>query len=133
MARADDCASFQRKASRFPKNWRKQYPKSQKEVATLSPNTVLKWSRALQAAFERANRNAGRKWVRGVVDEQKLLTDNPWKQFTWIDGTRKPIRQFDAAELLSFARLPGKPVVGHDRLPPRLPRFACGLGAAGPK
>jgi hypothetical protein len=101
-ARPDDCAAFQRQALTLPKNWRKQYPNSKKKVATLSPNTVLKWSRALQAAFDRANRNAGRKSVRGVVDGQKLLTENPWKQFTWIDGTRKPIRQFDGAELLSL-------------------------------
>lgn len=101
-AQDDDCAAFQRKALTLPRNWRKKYPKSQKEVATLSPNTVLKWSRALQAAFDRGNRNAGRKSVRGVVDEQKLLTENPWKQFTWIDGISKPIRQFDAVELLSL-------------------------------
>lgn len=63
---------------------------------------MLKWSRALQAAFERANRTAGKKCVRGVVGENKLLTDNPWKQFTWIEGTNRPIRQFDGEELLSF-------------------------------
>ena len=40
--------------------------------------------------------------MRGVVDEAKLLSANPWKQFTWIDGTRRPIRQFDGDELLSF-------------------------------
>ncbi|MBL8797639.1 MAG: hypothetical protein JNM56_27310 [Planctomycetia bacterium] len=101
-ARVDDCAIFQRKALMLPKNWRKQYPNSQQEVASLSPNTVLKWSRALQAAFDRACRSAGRKSVRGVVEEQKLLTENPWKQFTWIEGTRKPIRQFDGTELLAL-------------------------------
>jgi hypothetical protein len=102
LATADDCAAFQRKAMTLPKNWRKQYPRSKKEVERLSANTVLKWSRALQAAFERANRNAGRKSVRGIVEEHKLLSANPWKQFTWIDGTKRPIRQFDANELLSF-------------------------------
>ncbi len=101
-ATADDCAAFQRKALTLPKNWRKQYPNSKKDVEHLAANTVLKWSRALQAAFERANRNAGKKSVRGVVEENKLLAANPWKQFTWIGGTKRPIRQFDGDELLSF-------------------------------
>jgi hypothetical protein len=68
---------------------------------TISPNTALKWSRMLQAAFQRANRNAGKKCVRGVVAEDKLLTVNPWTQFTWVEGTDTPIRQFDAGELVS--------------------------------
>src|SRR5205807_1893193 len=50
----------------------------------ISPNTVLKWSRTLQAAFQRVNRSAGKKCVRGVVAEAKLITENPWAQFTWI-------------------------------------------------
>jgi GNAT superfamily N-acetyltransferase len=69
---------------------------------TISSNTVLKWSRMLQAAFQRANRNAGKKCVRGVVAEDKLLTANPWTQFTWVEGTDTPIRQFDAGELVSI-------------------------------
>jgi hypothetical protein len=101
---ADDCAAFQRKALTLPKNWRQQHPKGKKpdEAPRISPNTVLKWSRALQAAFERANRSAGRKCVRGVVDEAKLLTVNPWNQFDWIEGVEKPVRQFDTDELLGF-------------------------------
>ena len=45
-ATADDCAAFQRQALALPKNWRKQYPNSKKNVNHLSANTVLKWSRA---------------------------------------------------------------------------------------
>lgn len=104
LATADDCASFQRKALALPKNWRHQYPKSKKDVERLSPSTVFKWSAALQAAFERVNRNAGKTCVRGVVDERKLLTENPWKQFTWIEPRERPIRQFDGDELLSFLK-----------------------------
>lgn len=105
LATPDDCAAFQRNALNFPKNWRQQYPKGQKDVDCISPNTVLKWSRSLQAAFERANRNAlKRKCVRGVVDERKLLLQNPWNQFPWIEGTKRPIRQFDEAELLSLLK-----------------------------
>jgi hypothetical protein len=63
---------------------------------------VLKWSVALQAAWERASRSGGKKCIRGVVDERKLLTDNPWKQFPWIEGFDRPIRQFDQEELLSL-------------------------------
>jgi integrase len=102
LARADDCAAFQRKALTMPKNWRHDYPKGRKEVELISPNTVLKWSRSLQAAFERANLNAGRRCVRGVVDERKLLTQNPWRQFQWIEGVEHALRQFDGDELLSF-------------------------------
>ena len=71
-ATADDCASFQREALKKPKNWRQQHPKSRKDVACLSANTVLKWSRSLQAAFERANRNAGKKCVRGGCLHQQV-------------------------------------------------------------
>jgi len=104
LATADDCAAFQRKALTLPKNWRQRHPKGKKpeEAERVSPNTVLKWSRALQAAFDRANRNAGRKCVRGVVDEKRLLSVNVWNQFDWIEGTEKPIRQFDPDELLGF-------------------------------
>jgi integrase len=101
-ATPDDCARFQREALTRPKNWRAQHPKSKKTDATVSPNTVLKWSRMLQAAFDRVNRNAGRKCVRGVVPEGKLLAANPWSQFTWIEGADRPIRQFDPTELLSL-------------------------------
>ncbi|HTU20215.1 MAG TPA: hypothetical protein VMG10_19275 [Gemmataceae bacterium] len=103
-APADVCAAFQRKALTLPKNWRSQYPKSKKteEVQCIGANTIIKWSRSLQAAFHRANRNAGRKCVRGVVAGEKLLTENPWTQFTWIEGNARPIRQFDREELLSL-------------------------------
>jgi integrase len=104
-ATADECAAFQRKAKTLPKNWRQKYPKGKKpeEVSLLSPNTILKWSRSLQAAFERANRNAPqKKCVRGVVPETKLLSANPWNQFNWIEGREKPIRQFEHTEIESF-------------------------------
>jgi integrase len=57
---------------------------------------------ALQAAWERASRAGGKKCVRGVVDERKLMPDNPWKHFPWIEGYERPIRQFDGDELLSL-------------------------------
>lgn len=127
-ATPDDCAQFQREALQRPRNWRKpsgpeeveeptpakkrRPSKTQKrrllagqekpEVRYISPNTVLKWSRMLQAAFERVNRHAGKKCVRGVVPEAKLLTANPWTQFTWVEGTKTPIQHFDADELLGF-------------------------------
>lgn len=102
LATTDDCAAFQRKALALPKNWRLKYPKSKKNAKTISPNTILKWTRALQAAFDRANKNAGRKCVRGVVPESKLLTQNPWNQFPWIEGRERPLRQFDSNELLAL-------------------------------
>jgi integrase len=101
-ATSDHCAAFQRQALTLPKNWRKQYPKSKKTEECISPNTVLKWSRCLQSAFERVNRSAGRKCVRGIVAEGKLLAANPWNQFTWIEGRAVAIRQFDASELLGL-------------------------------
>ena len=63
---------------------------------------MLKWSVALQAAFERASKGAGKKCVRGVVPESKLLSENPWRSFTWIEGSQKKLRQFDYSELLSL-------------------------------
>ena len=103
LATPDDCERFQTEALSKPRNWRKQYPKSRKEgVRFIAPNTVVKWSRELQAAFERANRNAGKKCVRGVVDPAKLLESNPWKQFTWIDGTLPHKRRFSSDELVAL-------------------------------
>lgn len=103
LATPDDCERFQREALNRPRNWRRRYPKGKKTTACLSPNTVLKWSRSLQAAFERVNRNAGRRrCVRGVVDASRLLTANPWNQFNWIEGVQRPIRQFDSEELLAL-------------------------------
>jgi integrase len=101
-ATSADCERFQREALGKPKNWRQQHPKSKKDVTTVSANTVLKWSRSLQASFERASRNAGKKCVRSVVPDSKLLDSNPWNLFTWIEGFEKPVRQFDSSELLSF-------------------------------
>jgi len=104
LATPDDCERFQRNALEKPKNWRVRYADNMKQIVTekLSPNTVLKWSVALQAAYERANRNGGKKCVRGVVPEAKLLTENPWKNFTWIEGFQRKLRQFDHTELLSL-------------------------------
>jgi integrase len=102
QATAGICEAFQQKALTLPKNWRKLHPKSKKNVACISPNTVLKWTRSLQAGFERATRTAGKKCVRSVVDEKTLLHANPWNQFKWIERVKKPVRHFDVAELLSF-------------------------------
>jgi integrase len=98
-ATPDDCERFQSTALALPKDWLRRHD-SESKAPHYSPNTVIKWSRELQAAFERANRNAGRKCVRGVVDERRLLTENPWHRFTWIAGIERPIRQLDDAELV---------------------------------
>ena len=103
LAGPDDCAAFQRKALQLPKTWRLKYPNAKREgVSAYSPHTVLRWSRSLQAAFERANINGGKKCTRGVVDNTKLLTSNPWRAFTWIEAADKPIRQFSSEELVSI-------------------------------
>ena len=103
LANPDDCAAFQRKALCLPKSWRLKYPKAKREDAALySPHTVLRWSTSLQAAFERASISGGKKCVRGVVDNAKLLTSNPWQAFTWIEGAAKQIRQFSPEELVSI-------------------------------
>src|SRR5262245_25208631 len=86
----------------MPRNCRAKHPKSKETAETISPNTVLKWSRGLQSAFERANRSAGKKCVRGIVEEAKLLPSNPWNQFTWIEGRPTALRQFDSEELLGL-------------------------------
>ena len=97
-----DCERFQEEALKRPRNWRQVHPKSKAELQLISSNTVVKWSRELQAAFERSNKNAGRKCIRGVVPDQKLLEQNPWRQFTWIEGSKKAIRQFDSDELVQI-------------------------------
>lgn len=97
-----DCGQFQQKALAMPKDWRRPYAKEDCQEK-ISPNTVLKWSRELMAACERANRNAGKKCIRGVVAEEKLLESNPWLRFAWlVEGVERPVRQFDAEELLSL-------------------------------
>ena len=53
--------------------------------------TVRKWLVALQAASERANDNAGRKCVRGVVPPDRLLKSNPWHRFTRLSRGRAPL------------------------------------------
>ena len=102
IATAEDCERFQLAAMKLPKNWRSKYPNSRKDSPTLSANTVFKWTVALRAAWERANVNAGNKCVRSVVPKEKLLTENPWNQFTGIEKSKRPIRQFGPQELLSF-------------------------------
>ncbi len=104
LATADDCEVFQKKAIQLPKNWRQKYLNGKKEVGLLQPNTVIKWSRELQAAFERANINGGKKCVRGVVDPEKLLELNPWRQFTWIEGGVPKKRRFLSEELLALLK-----------------------------
>lgn len=97
-----DCGQFQQKALTMSRNWRHHHAREGCEEK-VSPNTVLKWSRQMTAAFERANRNAGKKCVRGVVAEEKLLESNPWLRFAWlVEGVDRPVRQFDAEELLSL-------------------------------
>jgi len=81
-----NCEKFQHDALSRPRNWRSIYPNSKDHSRTLSANTVEKWSRTLQAAFERANENGGKKCVRGIVPDRKLLQANPWQKFTWIEG-----------------------------------------------
>ena len=112
LATPGDCERFQSEALSKPKNWRVKYAtnvrslKRRQEIGSkvenLSSNTVLKWSVALQAAFERACRNGGKKCVRGVVDDSKLMESNPWRNFTWIEGRDKKLRQFDHGELLAL-------------------------------
>ena len=102
LATPDDCERFQHEALKLPKNWRRQYANSKDDVDRIKPNTVIKWSRTLRAAFERASTSGGSKCVRGVVDVKKLLDSNPWMQFTWIDGTEPEKRRFDNDELISL-------------------------------
>lgn len=104
-ATADDCERFQHEALRISKHWRRPNFDPHNETRSsdlLKPDTILKWSTALQAAFNRVNSNAGKKCVRGVVPEHKLLKENPWLKFTWIEGRIPTIRQFDEEELLSL-------------------------------
>lgn len=121
LAKPEDCEKFQHDALKLAKDWRVHYANNRKsenrrakqgEINSLSSNTVVKWSVALKAAFERANRNSGQKCVRGVVPNEKLLTENPWSQFTWIEGSEKPKRHFNEQELMSLLEYFEKQWVG---------------------
>jgi integrase len=101
-ATPDDCERFQTEALKVLRNWRSQHPKSKPETRTVTDWTVRKWLVALQAAFERAIDDAGKKCVRGVVPPERLLKSNPWQRFTWIVPTKKKIEQFNAEELLAL-------------------------------
>lgn len=102
MATPDDCERFQHEALTKPKNWRVNYPKKRMDIGTLSPATVVKWTIALRAAFQRVNRNAGKKCVRGIIPESRLLSLNPWNSFTSIEAPEPTKRHFDSGELISF-------------------------------
>jgi integrase len=103
LATAAECEAFMWNAQKLPKNWKAVKEHNEQPAAKpISEETVIKWLRSLAAAWNRANSHAGRKCVRGVVVEKKLLTSNPWVEFTWIETKEKPIRQFDADELLSI-------------------------------
>lgn len=101
-ATPDDCERFQTEALELVRNWRSRHPKSKPEVRTVTAGTVRTWLVALQAAFERANDNAGRKCVQGVVLPERLLKSNPWHRFTWIKPPAKKIQQFKGEELLKL-------------------------------
>lgn len=63
-----DCEEFQHEALTMPSNWRRP-TKSERteEVAPLSPNTIVKWSTALQAAFAASEQECWqevRSWIR---------------------------------------------------------------------
>ncbi len=113
QAKPEDCEQFQREALKLPADWRryKSVIHSSKsgeglsdgnDVTLLSPSTVTKWSKSLRAAFNRANRNAGQKCVRGIVANELLLTENPWDQFTWIETRKRQKRYFTNEELMSL-------------------------------
>ncbi len=87
---------------KLPRNWRSQHPKSKPETRMIRAATVKKWLVSLHGAFERANDNAGRKCVRGVVPPERLLKSNPWQRFTWIEPPARKIEQFKDDELLKL-------------------------------
>lgn len=107
-ATAEDCSQFQDRAQTLPRNWRKRMavegvlPEARNGETVITRATVIKWMTALNAAYNRVNRNAGKRCIRGVVDPNKLLESNPWEQFTWIED-RKPevVRHFSHDELVS--------------------------------
>ena len=111
LATPDDCERFQKLARKLPKNWRnhdldellgRDASEQDEAVELLSPSTIVKWTIALKAAFQRANVNAGQKCVRGVVPSEKLLTSNPWHQFTSIKPREREKRRLTHEELMSL-------------------------------
>ena len=103
-ATPDECERFQTAALKLPSCWRRPPEHKYKKTKTVSVATVYKWLGALQGAFERANAQAGRKCVRGVVPQEKLLTRNPWNEFTWIPKPKAKPRRFDRQQLVDLLR-----------------------------
>lgn len=58
LATARDCEAFQTAALELPKNWRHPNKRDDADIRRVSRNTIRRWLRELQAAFERCNRNA---------------------------------------------------------------------------
>ncbi len=104
LASPDDCERFQTAALKLPANWRRPPEHKYGRTKLLSPFTLYKWLGALQGAFERANHRAGKKCVRGVVPQEKLLTRNCWNEFTWIPKPRTKPRKFNHRELLELIK-----------------------------
>lgn len=111
LAAPEDCARFQDEALKLAKNWRapfksdsrRQERTRESSLGSIKRSTVLKWSTALRAAFNRINLNAGKKCIRNVVPEGKLLRKNPWDEIVWITDKSTPVpRQFSPDELVSF-------------------------------
>lgn len=72
--------------------------------------TIRKTLAHLSASFNRCNRKAGKKCVRGVVVADKLLDGNPFEQVQWVEADDKPVRQFTVEQLKSFF---GWKIIGH--------------------
>jgi len=102
LATAADCERFQNEAMRRKRFWRKEYPKSQKESKTLSANTVIKWSRSLQAAFQRANDNRRQRNASGASFRRKAPKVQSLAPVHLDRRVSQAATQFDSEELLGF-------------------------------
>jgi hypothetical protein len=69
---------------------------------TYGKTTVVKTLSHLSASFNRRNRNAGRKCVRGSVPSERLLESNPFEGTGWVKAEKTPLRQFGPEQLTSF-------------------------------
>ena len=90
----------------------------------ISENTVLRWSRELRAAFERVNRNAGKKCVRGVRPIARRLHGR--------NGPEAEVMRGDCAAVRRALTDEGRPPLDasgltlHDRLPAMTARLERG-------
>lgn len=93
-------------------------------------NGIRKTLSHMSASFNRCRRTAGKKCVRGVVAQGKLLMVNPYEEVQWVEADDPDPRHFNRDELRAFLNWK---YLAACPWPPSSPRHRSGQGAASKK